>query len=85
MDKPLSKASKKYHIKTGGEECCPFCKTDVDMMSMDWKEPDPVEGGDFEQEVKCLKCNRRWINVYRLVDMRELCGEEPWESCGDNE
>jgi hypothetical protein len=36
----------------------------------------PVEDGSIEQEQKCLNCNRRWMDVFRLVEVHELCGSK---------
>jgi hypothetical protein len=70
---PMTKAAMKRHIKTGGQECCPYCKADADRCEMfDYEEPDFVEGGDIEQIVTCLNCGRKWQDVYRLVEVREI-------------
>lgn len=79
MNKPMSKAARKYHIKTSGMDKCPYCKVDLydnDMNeALEYKEVDFVEDGDIHQEAKCTKCNRRWMDVFRLVEVRELFSE----------
>lgn len=70
----MTKAAMKRHIKSGGQECCPYCKIDADRTEMfDYEEVDFVEGGDIEQIVTCLSCNRRWKEVFRMVEVHELC------------
>jgi hypothetical protein len=69
------KGARKRHIRTAGSEVCPYCKADNDMcgMNIEYGDLDPVEDGDIQQEVKCLQCGRRWMDIYRLVDVHELC------------
>lgn len=71
-NKSMSKAAKKRHLETSGIKCCPYCKAD-NWCDIEYSEPDPVECGDIQQEARCLKCGRRWMDVFRLVAVRELC------------
>lgn len=50
------------------DDICPFCGEE----ELDYKELGPVEGGEFEQEVSCPHCNKRWMDVFVLSDRREL-------------
>ena len=73
----LTKASKKYHIQTAGQARCPFCKADfyeTNTISGDveYEDFEPVEDGHIEQVAKCRKCNKRWKDVFQLVDIRGL-------------
>jgi transcriptional regulator NrdR family protein len=75
MSKQLGKAVKKRHIQSGGMEVCPFCKANVEEVVV-YGSLDPVENGDIEQRAECNECGRRWIDVFRLIDIREICTEE---------
>jgi hypothetical protein len=33
---------------------------------------DPIECGDIQQMVICEKCGRKWINVFRLIEVVEI-------------
>ncbi len=70
----ITPASRRHHIKTAGEDRCPYCKVSVHDLPMgfDYEEPSPVEGGEIEQRVECPSCNGRWVDVFCLVDVREI-------------
>lgn len=74
-DKPMSGAARKRHLRTAGQRVCPYCRADVDEH-VDYEEFSPVEGGDVEQTAECRKCRRRWIDVFRLVEVREIVSRE---------
>jgi len=73
----MTKAAVKHHIRTAGSDRCPYCKADFGGGMIDGVQEcgdlDPVENGDIEQISKCLKCGRRWMDVFRLVEVREIC------------
>jgi hypothetical protein len=71
--KPMSKAAMRMYIKSGGCECCPYCKVEMDFDTVEHGELSPVEDGSIEQESKCLKCGRKWMDVFRLAEVHELC------------
>lgn len=61
---PISKKEKARHIASPSH--CPHCESD-DIVG------DAFEG-DFNiasQRVTCSKCGRRWVDVYRLVDVED--------------
>lgn len=70
--KPMTKAARKRHLQTAGQECCPFCKVENDPDTIECEDLNPVEDGEIEQIVKCLVCGRRWMDVFRLVEVKEL-------------
>lgn len=76
MTKKMSKTARDYHLRTGGNNCCPYCKAEI-YHAGEYEEMEPVEDGNVEQTVICLKCNRRWTDVYTLTDVRELCSTRP--------
>lgn len=74
--KPLSKAARKYHLKTAGIERCPFCKTDIyednEIGIIEYGELDPTEDGNIQQTAQCTKCKRRWMDIFQLTEIHEL-------------
>ena len=67
----MTKASRKRRLANPDLEGCPYCgHDDVDL---DYRDLEPVEGGDVEQVVSCPGCGRRWKDVFRLAEVRELC------------
>lgn len=70
--KNLSKAAKRRHIDSAGIDKCPYCKVDICDDNIEYKELEPVEDGSVEQTVKCTSCGRKWIDVFRLVEIREI-------------
>jgi ribosomal protein S27E len=61
----LTKKQKQAYLKAGGVKC-PYCGTD------------DIQGGFIEtiwesahQEVKCLACDKQWMDVYTLSEINE--------------
>lgn len=50
--------------------------TECGHEGMDYTELEPVEGGDFEQDVSCPGCGGRWRDVYVLADRHRLFSKE---------
>jgi C4-type Zn-finger protein len=71
MKPSMTKAAKKRHLQSAGQDCCPYCKEDL-LEYGDYEELSPVEDGTIEQIVGCEKCGRRWMDVFKLVDVQEL-------------
>lgn len=72
----MTKAGRKHHIETSGLDRCPYCKAEIDG-NVEYQENSNVECGDIEQEAVCNKavcnkCGKKWIDVFRLVDVREI-------------
>lgn len=60
---PLTVGQKHAHLKAKGS-CCPGCGSDqIEGDSFD------VESGLVSQQVRCLDCERRWADVYRLAEV----------------
>lgn len=77
MDKQLSKAAIRRHIKSNGcdvfSDGCLYCKADNELgMTIEYGDFSPVECGDIEQTATCLKCGRKWIDVFSLTEVREI-------------
>jgi len=47
---------------------CPWCGGAIQADAA----PDVDEAGVATQEIDCTECNRRWCDLYRLLDMRPL-------------
>lgn len=71
MAERMTKAAKRRRIQTQGCDECPYCREDIWEVA-EFGELDPVECGDIEQKVKCTACGRTWIDVFRLIDVREI-------------
>lgn len=71
----MTKAARKRHIANGGTGKCPYCKADL-HDDAEYDDLSPVEDGDVEQTVECGRCLRRWIDVFRLVEVREIVSRE---------
>ena len=76
---PMAKSVRKQHIKANGNDIyetgCLYCrepKNDTDLDSLEFGDLDMVECGDIEQKATCLKCGRKWIDVYSLTEVREI-------------
>jgi len=72
----LTKAAIQRHIKTGGTECCPFCKADIldefgDFI-IEYTDLDPIEDGTIQQEATCVKCKSKWMDIFALKEIQEL-------------
>jgi transcriptional regulator NrdR family protein len=55
-----------YLLRDGGY--CPYCGSD---------ELQSINSGEYEymsvlQHTVCLRCSRRWIDIYRLHDIEEI-------------
>lgn len=72
--KPMTKAARKRHLQTSGSDVCPYCKASIADMcdAIDYGPPEPVEDGHLEQKAHCLTCGRKWIDIFRLVDIQEI-------------
>ncbi len=59
---PKKKFNKKEYLKHGGVEC-PYCGTSniIEDFSLEG------EAGYRERGVRCLECDREWVDVYKLV------------------
>lgn len=83
----LTKASIKCHIRSNGcdvhDKGCLYCKrggvstTDqnrepVEYLPLDYSSFQVTDDGNVEQTVSCQECGRRWIDVFRLADVREI-------------
>ena len=76
-DKSMAKATRKRHIRSQGcdiyDHGCLYCKEGNEYGdSLEFSDFSPVESGDIEQIVTCTKCGRKWIDVFRLVDVKEI-------------
>jgi hypothetical protein len=71
-DKPMTKAARKHHIKTAGQDRCPYCKAENEDDNIEYEDLSPVEDGDIESTAHCLQCGRKWIDIFRLADVREI-------------
>ena len=69
-DKPLNKKAKKEYLEDLGNTC-PYCGND-DCCKQDYSDIDGVESGDLEQRRSCDECGRKWIDVFKLIDIREI-------------
>lgn len=61
----LTKAQRTAYLRKKGA-ACPYC------------ESNQIEGGDLDfeadkiaQECRCLDCDQRWVDLYKLVDVIE--------------
>lgn len=70
----MTDAAKKHHIETAGQDCCPYCTADANEK-VEWEDYSPVESGDIQQIAECMVCGRRWQDVFRLIDVNELCSQ----------
>ncbi|MBW3596918.1 MAG: hypothetical protein KY475_06540 [Planctomycetes bacterium] len=66
----LSNAAKQRHLETGGQQCCPYCRRDADHI--EYGDLTPVEDGHIEQDARCMRCGRRWRDIFTLTDVRSL-------------
>jgi uncharacterized protein with PIN domain len=64
----LTEKARKRHLRNGGSRC-PYCK--ADDINLSYEEVSFVEEG-IEQKVICDKCKRCWVDIFHLVDIREL-------------
>ena len=51
----------------GEPSACPWCGGPIQADAS----PE-VDAGVVTQEIDCTECNRRWFDVYRLLDVRSL-------------
>lgn len=79
MKTKLTKAAVKRHIKTHGYDIylhgCLYCGAGHahDLgTALEYGKIPPDIGGDILQQVTCPKCKRKWIDVFRLVEVREI-------------
>ncbi len=58
----LTHEQKKNYLENANG--CPFClSSDIDAELVD------VDAGSCSQKVWCLKCDRAWYDIYKLVDV----------------
>ena len=64
-NKKLSMKMRKSYLKSPLR--CPWCRSgDIEAPAS----PE-VDSGTATQLLKCNQCGKRWIDIYRLVNMRE--------------
>lgn len=68
----MTDEARAHHIETSGQDCCPYCKADT-TEKVEFDDYSPVETGDVYQKAECMVCNRQWMDVFRLVEVHELC------------
>lgn len=71
MAKKMTKAARRRHIREAGLVRCPYCGADI-RETGEYGAPGHAEDGSIEQMVECTLCNRRWIDVFALVEVREI-------------
>ena len=51
--KPMTKTARKYHLRTAGQERCPFCKAKIDFenTNVEFEDMEPVEDGSIEHVI----------------------------------
>ena len=76
MNKPMTKAARRRHIDTGGQECCPFCGAEYEA-NVDVEPFDVSEEGEVEQAAQCNQCGRAWVDTFTLSRVREIAKETP--------
>ncbi len=63
--KKLTARRKQAYLRHGS--CCPYCGSDsITGGSVD------IEGSGASQELSCAECEKRWRDVYRLVNVEEI-------------
>lgn len=63
--KKLTVKKKRSYLRHGS--CCPYCGS----ISITGESVD-IEGAGASQEVSCHECERRWRDVYRLTNVKEI-------------
>lgn len=59
----LTKEQKKDYLKVSGNHC-PYCRShDICGDHVE------VNDGGAWQEVVCMECERRWTDIYKLIDI----------------
>lgn len=62
----LSAEQKEKYLASDGTRC-PFCESyDATGGQIE------IDGSEAWQEVKCLACEKSWIDVYKLFDVEEV-------------
>ena len=65
---PLTEEARKQYLEKNGVDC-PFCGSDeIEGGFVD------IECGSAYQPVRCLRCEKRWNDVYALQDVEEVEG-----------
>jgi hypothetical protein len=64
----IAEETKKGYVSTGGHSClyCGSPDLDTDLIRV----RDYEDG--FEQVVRCLHCNKRWLDVLGVTDVQEI-------------
>ena len=61
----MKKRQAEEYVKKGWGHC-PYCKAfEIEGGSFDF------DGNQVFQEVSCLVCEKTWVDVYTLTDVRE--------------
>lgn len=61
----LTEEEKQAYLKS--DNGCPKCQSkDIEGGSFDF------DGNEVWSEIRCLKCNFEWRDIYRLVEVEEI-------------
>lgn len=65
----MNKKQKKFYLEHKGLRC-PFCmdKKVGKAIAVDTLQ---IDGDDGTQEIQCDTCHKRWIDYYKLIDVKE--------------
>ena len=62
----LTSMKKEEYVRNGGTKC-PFCfKKNIEGGHIE------VDAGEAFQEVQCHDCEKRWRDIYTLIDLEEI-------------
>jgi hypothetical protein len=62
----MTKKEKQTYLRADGV-FCPFCKSlDIEGGSVE------INSGTASQEIHCLNCDKKWADLYHLVDVEEI-------------
>ena len=66
----LTEEQKAIYLKD--PHCCPFCQSfDIEAALPE------IDNGSAFQKVWCLKCQRQWYDLYKLVDVEAIVRGRP--------
>ena len=60
--------NKKLYLQMDGL-ICPFCESEDITHTGEYKGGDMGSG---DQPCKCNSCNKRWYDIYQIVDIEEI-------------